>query len=734
MMKTITVIGAKDNTAGCSGAHIDLHRCRKWPTPEILKLNQKRAFAKLCSMLISGLFPVLLLSFVWLSAIMPPRSVAQETTPSQSFNAAYGFYSSGFWTPAKDLFQQALSPDYPLADYSLYYLAAIAFQESAWQECRDYAVRLRQDYPQSIWFHRAELLRIKTEMAEQRYPQVIASLRALRAETNLKPDMLEEAIHLLAQAEEEQGDVYQAYSLFQELRRMAPHSSWSASARKEVTRLRDKLPGVFGLFTATDIADEADRLAREREHGAAEALYRKLLNLDLGPELRLHHLTKLADLYVSIRKRNEALPVLEEIARDFSDSSEAPRALYRTGSILWNRNDNGAALTYFRRLRENYPDSAYAGRAQFAMADIMESQGRNKEAVALYSSLPKRFLNSQVGEDAVWRLAWLHYRNGNMHDSNVMFRTLASKAKEEKYRIASVYWQARTAEKLGRHDTAVRLYRNILDQGDESYYQALAGRALARAGIEATEAKQEKPAPVTEFDLSPYPEAAFHLLRARELTQLRLHALAVRELDEVNLLARQQPRLRLLLIQEYVNNHAFARSVAVAHQLAGPESRRIHHRYPLAYWQLIQDKAQEKDMDPYLVVALIRQESLFDTRARSPAVALGLMQLLPSTAGRVAKKVGLPAPSNDKLFDPEINVNLGTQYLRDLLRRYSNNWHKAIAAYNAGEAAVDRWEREILTDDMEEFVERIPYLETRQYVKLVMRNHRIYKSLYNQNS
>jgi soluble lytic murein transglycosylase len=108
------------------------------------------------------------------------------------------------------------------------------------------------------------------------------------------------------------------------------------------------------------------------------------------------------------------------------------------------------------------------------------------------------------------------------------------------------------------------------------------------------------------------------------------------------------------------------------------------------------------------------------------------MQLLPSTAGRVARQIGLPPPSNEQLFQPEVNLTLGVQYLKDLLKRYSNNWYKAIAAYNAGEGAVDRWEREISTDDEEEFVERIPYLETRAYVKLVMRNHRIYSRLYDQ--
>ncbi|MPZ75491.1 MAG: transglycosylase SLT domain-containing protein [Deltaproteobacteria bacterium] len=694
-------------------------------------MNPQRAFVTLWQMRNHGFITVVLLAI--LLAASPACILAQETDFRQSFAAAYSLFSSGAPSQAKDPFQRTLSSGYALADYALYYLAVIAFQESDWQASREFISRLREEYPRSIWYHRAELQRIKIEIAEKSYPEAVNALRSLRAEKNLKHDISEEALYLQAQTQEAQGDVFQAYSLFQELRTIAPRSRWSAAARREVVRLRDQHPDLFGLITVTAIADEADRLVREREHGAAEILYKKLLNQDLGPVLRLQHLTKLANLYLSIRKRSEAIPVLEEIIRDFSSSSEAADALYRIGNILWNRNDNSQALAYFMQLKENYPDSQYSASAQFAAADILESQGKNNEAIPLYSSLPKKFPNSQVGEDAMWRLAWLHYRSGNLLDANATFGSLAIKTKQERYKIAALYWQARTSEQLGIHDTAIRLYQQIFRQGQESYYQALAARALARAGISTPQTKAIKPAAVTDQDLLSYPEASFHLVRARELAELKLPALAVSELDEVNRIARQHPRLRWLLVEEYANNHAFSRSVAVANQLPGPASDRVFHRFPLAYWELIQQKSRERDIDPYLILALIRQESLFDTRARSPAVALGLMQLLPSTAGRMARQLGQAAPANEKLFNAELNLTLGIQYLSDLLRRYSNNRFKAIAAYNAGEAAVDRWEKEILTDDIEEFVEQIPYLETRQYVKLVMRNHGIYKSLYDQN-
>jgi soluble lytic murein transglycosylase len=127
---------------------------------------------------------------------------------------------------------------------------------------------------------------------------------------------------------------------------------------------------------------------------------------------------------------------------------------------------------------------------------------------------------------------------------------------------------------------------------------------------------------------------------------------------------------------------------------------------------------------------MIRQESLFDPQALSPASAFGLMQLLPSTAGREAKRMGIPSPASENLFDPDLNIMLGTQHLKGLLQLYSDNVVKAVAAYNAGKNAVDRWEREISASDEEEFIERITYRETRLYVKLVLRNYRIYKELY----
>jgi soluble lytic murein transglycosylase len=337
---------------------------------------------------------------------------------------------------------------------------------------------------------------------------------------------------------------------------------------------------------------------------------------------------------------------------------------------------------------------------------------------------------SQVRDDATWRLAWLYYRSGELTEAYRTFKLLASEARESALRTAAHYWQGRAAEKAGDSEIAKRIYEEVYGTGEESYYQALAAGSLAKLGAPVQERNFDPPGRGRDLEPPAIPRIAFHLERARALSALALRSLAVAEIGAIERLAGTDKEARLFLSREYFKNHAYRKSLALATQLPAWDGERDFYRFPLAHWEVIRQKAQEREMDPYLILALIRQESLFDARARSPAVALGLMQLLPSTAARVAGRIGMPAPSNEKLFDPEINLTLGTQYLKDLLQRYSNNWFKAIAAYNAGEAAVDRWEKEIITDDIEEFVERIPYLETRGYVKLVMRNHRIYKRLY----
>jgi soluble lytic murein transglycosylase len=673
---------------------------------------------------------------LFLAVALSARPIlAQENELREKFGKAYLAYTQRDFSAAKEGFQKTVDGKFGLADYSLYYLALIASNEKKWDVSRQLLSQLRRSYPQSVWFYAAALQWTKIDLAENKPGQAAERLRRLRADKGVKNEILEEALYLLGQTQETQGNSARAYALYQELRDQYPRSRWTPAARKEQARLRAKDPGTFGLHTSQAMAEEAERLTREREYGEAEILYKKLIDKVSEPDLRLDYVARLSRIYLATRKRNEAIPLLNVIALEFPETAEAPRALYEIGHILWNRHDNGQALEQFKLLLERYPTSAYTERARYNLGDIYESFGNKDEAIEFYRKAIALSATTQVREDARWRLAWLYYRSGDWQGAFTEFAELAAQPRESGPHAAARYWQARTAEKLGDEDAAKNLYTELVKFGEESYYQVLAARALQRMGVSPESAKPPPSAFATTGEPEPplSPEVRFHLRRGRELAAIGLHKLAVVELDEIQLAAKTQPRLRPLLMREYFQVHAYARSLAIANQLPGSNGERNLYRFPLAFWNMIQPQAEQRGLDPYLVLALIRQESLFDATARSPAAALGLMQLLPSTASRVARQIGMPAPAAESLFEPSLNVTLGTQYLKDLLQRYSNNWFKAIAAYNAGEAAVDRWEREIATDDIEEFVERIPYVETRGYVKLVMRNHRVYKSLYDNN-
>jgi soluble lytic murein transglycosylase len=154
--------------------------------------------------------------------------------------------------------------------------------------------------------------------------------------------------------------------------------------------------------------------------------------------------------------------------------------------------------------------------------------------------------------------------------------------------------------------------------------------------------------------------------------------------------------------------------------------------FPRPYWTDVRRFAMENQLDPYLVAALIRQESEFNPGAVSRANAFGLMQLLPITGKKTAKELRIRGFRTETLLVPNINLQLGTRYFRDMVEHYNGQVEYALAAYNAGPNRVEDWLSAGNYRDVAEFVESIPFTETREYVQSIMRNARIYRRLYPQ--
>jgi soluble lytic murein transglycosylase len=670
--------------------------------------------------------------FLALGLLLLPHPIrAQEEKTRELFSQAYALFTRGDARIAEELFLRTVDRGFVLEDYSLYFLGMIAAKAGDFQSARQRFSQLRRIFPDSVWAPHAGLQLAKSALAENNYAEAIELCRTLRAQ-RAKKEVADEAAYILGQAQEASDDTKQAYSAYQELRRASPLSAPAASARKAVAALREKFPEQFGVTTSEALLAEGELLSREQVYPDAEKLYRRLLEQTPKGNFRVRVLSALANLYRLQRKREEAIPILTEIVQRFPESTEAPAALNQLAMIYWNRDDDLKALEHFKLLRDKYPKSSWVDFGELASARIYESLGKPDDALAAYQSLAKKTADSQLREDAAWRAAWIYYLGKDDKNANAAFKRIASAKDSARWRTAALYWQARTAARLEQGEEAKQLFQTIMRDPEESYYKTLAAGWLARMDVAVEEKKTPEPTVATITPPRLSSSQSYHFSRAQELSELALNALAAAELDEVKVLGAEDLSLKLLLMREYARNGAYARSTALANQILLPRSAEelARYRFPLAYWDAVQKLAKENGIDPYLVVALIRQESLFEPKAVSPAAALGLMQLLPSTAARTASRLKLSAPQREELFEPEVNLTLGIHHLKELLQRYSNNLVKAIAAYNAGENAVSKWETRFAAADDDEFVERIPYSETQLYVKLVLRNLRIYRNIY----
>jgi soluble lytic murein transglycosylase len=263
----------------------------------------------------------------------------------------------------------------------------------------------------------------------------------------------------------------------------------------------------------------------------------------------------------------------------------------------------------------------------------------------------------------------------------------------------------------------------VLREAPDGYYAELAEHEVGTAPP-----PPDAPTPVALTVPPAVALHAYHWDRCRELQSIGMNDAAAREIAALTRELSDDGAREPFLLEAYSDVEAHGRALRLAQRLQSelPAPTLAAYQYPRAYWARVTAAADAARLDPYVVLSLMRQESLFDPAAVSPADAYGLMQLLVTTASRVA---GRPVDAS-ALVDPTTNIALGTRYLRQLLDRFGGNLAKALAAYNGGEDAVAKWERRALGAATDEFVETISYRETRNYVKQVLGNYRRYRRLY----
>jgi len=290
-------------------------------------------------------------------------------------------------------------------------------------------------------------------------------------------------------------------------------------------------------------------------------------------------------------------------------------------------------------------------------------------------------------------------------------------------------------ERLGRGEEARDLYVDLTSSCPGYYYGMEAGARLAEMRVGEPAAGPSDSKEPVNFE-TPASWGGERYLRVRMLDQAGFHDLALEEMEE--LLADGPPGARLqfaLLAQRAGRFRRGANEIEdyygelIRARAQGLPRPFWEAAYPLAHWREVQDAAREFGQDPFLIAAIIREESLFDEVAVSRAGARGLMQLMPGTARDEARRLGVPTRSLD-LFDPATSIRLGTYSFSRRLDRFGGDVVLALAGYNAGDARAKRWAKKLDGLERDEFIDLLPYRETRLYIKRILASYDQYRWIY----
>ena len=401
------------------------------------------------------------------------------------------------------------------------------------------------------------------------------------------------------------------------------------------------------------------------------------------------------------------------------------RVAYQRARIVMTSQGGSAAIPALRSVADRYPtDVENASAALYLLADLSSDAGNDDAATAAYRELYTKFPKASRADDARFRAAILDLARGNAKRAAPAFDSLVTLFPSSNERTAAKYWAARAWETAGDKKKARTLWEGIIADQPASYYSVVSARRL--------KTKPWQPAQAADsFATVPSLKAA--LQRIALLEELGMDTEADFELEALQEGAKTSKEVALATANAFRAHGEGTKAIGIALRLIeqGERDASVYRlAYPLIDREELERNARANKLDPALVAGLIRQESSFNPRAVSVANARGLMQVLPSVGAEIARSLRYPVWSPSLLFDADVNLQLGSSHLAAATRQY-DDIVKVLAAYNAGNSRVERWSRKpSASKDAELFAEQIPFVETRDYVRIVQRTAEMYRLLY----
>jgi soluble lytic murein transglycosylase len=652
-----------------------------------------------------------------------------EAAASAELAIGHAYMLDRRYTDAEDAFRQASIHGVALDDYASYLEAQAAVEGNRPQNAIPLLTHFSDHHPDSVFDSSAPILLANAYLASNDANGALRVLQLLLGSTA--------ANHVdfrlqLAKAYQASGDLQKSSSLYRGIYLGDPLSPEASTAKAQLLLMNTPL-------SAAERKQHADAMFDAKQYSVAEGEYRELQRS--SNELSKSDRDAL-DIYAAVcnlRLKNLSRAEVEHLPVTGDDS--AALKMYLQSELARNMGDADQHDAIVQQLMAQYPHSRWLEEALYSGGNMYLIRQNDAKAIDDYLALVQHFPSSSYAPNSHWHAAWLCYRQRRYPDAARLMDEQITQYPAGSQIPGALYWRARLYEDVEHnYGQALNYYNQLNKSYVNTYYAILARERIAQLGPRPDVPPAPALASVPVVDdpglTDVLPENDPHLIKARLLANAALNEYI-------------RPEIQL----SETSNEWGAFAEAQIYQSFGENTRALQAMkrskipflslqvkdVPMAYWELLlprpywttlENDARANGLDPYLVAALIRQESEFNPGAVSRANAYGLMQLLPSVGKELSKKDGQRHFKTNDLLDPTINLQLGTQDLRKSIDRYGGQVDYALAAYNAGDTPVHLWMSANNYKDIAEWVESIPYTETREYVQAIVRNRELYRAVY----
>jgi soluble lytic murein transglycosylase len=660
------------------------------------------------------------------------------------FLRGYLAYSAQDYAAAVDAFDSKLiGANTSLGDYALFFRAeSEAALGSRKEALRDYT-QVYSKYADSLKAREARLRSAEMMMGLNDAGGAIRELAPMVDEKD------GEAIFLTAQAYEATGNNDQAVKLYRKIYYETPATAASPKAEARLAALGASVKDHAASFD--EERARADRLFEAQQYWGASQAYENLVRVyPDGERLDEINFRRGVSLMQAKQPAQAVLPLTKVSSRNADLQSEA---LFYLAQALRSSNRGGESAAVVDRLVTQFPRSRRAVEALHDLSNYLDKSGRRAEAVSRKRQMMSLFPKSGYAAEASYELGAYAFQSKNYAEAaRTLEQHLATyRYPESKFLGEAGFLAAKSEEKLGNRSRALALYEAVMERYTYGYDGIMSDRRAAalRAADRGLQAEPVKPGSDLErmrrnlTYVEPVKETsddsdALQVAKADDFAVIHIEEPAVKELTQALSKAPNSPRLNLRLAQLYSQKGDHFQATLIlrrgypdiySYRDADVPREAWEIFFPLFHWEAIKQEARRYGIDPYFAAGLIRQESVFNANAISRVGARGLMQVMPTTGQLVSRQQGGGNISANDLLNPQLNIKLGMNYLAQMIGQLGRPEY-AAAGYNAGPGRAKAWVAARGGLDMEDWIESIPFTETRGYVQGVLRFAANYRRFY----